>query len=126
MPERPSAEDEALIRNAYRAFNQRDINGALAAMTPDVDWPNGWEGGYVRGHDEMRACWTRQWSELDPSVVPGEMTVSADGRVIVRVEQQIRQPDGEVVHAGAVQHTYTMRDGLVARMDIVEVPPDHR
>jgi hypothetical protein len=27
----------------------RDIDAALAGMTEDVDWPNGWEGGYVKG-----------------------------------------------------------------------------
>ena len=37
-----------LIASAYKAFNSRDIDGALSAMRPDVDWPNGMEGGMVR------------------------------------------------------------------------------
>jgi ketosteroid isomerase-like protein len=41
---------EAPLRRAYEALNARDIDGALALMHPDVDWPNGWEGGRVHGH----------------------------------------------------------------------------
>lgn len=32
---------------AYTAFEARDIDSALAAMHPDVDWPNGMERGTV-------------------------------------------------------------------------------
>ena len=35
----------------YAAFNARDIDAALAGMHPEVDWPNGWEGGRVHGRD---------------------------------------------------------------------------
>jgi hypothetical protein len=41
---------ELLIRT-YRAFNARDVDAVLAAMHEDVDWPNGWEGGHVHGHE---------------------------------------------------------------------------
>ncbi len=52
-----------LFQGVYNAFNKRDIPGALKSMAPDVRWPNGWEGGYVNGHDEVRTYWTRQWAE---------------------------------------------------------------
>ena len=58
-----------LLRDAYAAFNRRDIAGVLASMSADVDWPNGMEGGHVRGHDEVRAYWTRQWAVLDLSLI---------------------------------------------------------
>lgn len=120
MSATPPPATAELIRSAYAAFNRRDIDGALAAMVPDVDWANGWEGGRVHGHDGVRAYWTRQWAELDSLAAPGAMSLAADGRIIVSVEQQIRQPDGEIVPAGDVQHIYTMRDGLVAHVEIVE------
>ena len=40
------------------------------------------------------------------------------GRVEVRVHQVVRNPEGDVLSDGYVQHAYTLRDGLVARMDI--------
>lgn len=34
-------EPDELLRNAYAAFNARDIDGALALMHLDVAWPTG-------------------------------------------------------------------------------------
>ena len=45
---------EALPRSVYAAFNTRDVVGCLAAITPDVDWANGWEGGRVLGRAAAR------------------------------------------------------------------------
>jgi hypothetical protein len=62
-------QERSLIR-IYEAFNRRDVDTVLAAMHSGVDWPNGWEGGRVTGHDEVRSYWSRQWAVLDPNVVP--------------------------------------------------------
>ena len=43
--------EEDLIRRGYDAFNRRDIDGALSLMQPDVDWPNGMEGGRIARMD---------------------------------------------------------------------------
>jgi ketosteroid isomerase-like protein len=110
----------ALLEGAYEAFNRRDVDTVLAGMAPDVDWPNAWEGGYVSGHDAVRDYWTRQWRELDPEVHPLAMTVEDDGRVRVLVEQTVRpagDPGAESTVASVV-HAYTLRDGLVTRMDV--------
>jgi ketosteroid isomerase-like protein len=114
----PAPETAELIERAYAAFNRRDIDGALASMTPDVEWANGWEGGHVHGHDAVRAYWTRQWAEIDPIVTPQSLGLEDDGRVSVTVDQQVRNASGVLVRAGLVRHVYTLRDGLVRRMDI--------
>jgi hypothetical protein len=36
----------------------------------------------------------------------------------VEVDQTVRDLDGTVIAAGRVRHVYTLRNGLVARMDI--------
>ena len=69
MPDKSAPEIE-LIRAAYAAFNARDIDAALALMTPDVAWPKAFKGGFVRGTEEVRAYWTQQWSEINPHVEP--------------------------------------------------------
>lgn len=41
-----------LLARTYAAFNARDIDGALAALHPVVDWPNGmdtFEDGLTKG-----------------------------------------------------------------------------
>ena len=80
----------ARVEAAYDAFNRRDVDAALAAMTADVAWANGWEGGHVHGHDAVRDYWTRQWGQLDPRVTPRAMTVDDRGRVLVDVDQVVR------------------------------------
>ena len=112
---------EELLRSMYAGFNARDIDAVLAAMTEDVDWPNAWEGGRLRGHDAVRDYWTRQWAAIDPRVEPVAIEPGVSGRVVVDVDQVVRDLAGEVMASGRVVHVYEMRDGLVARMD-VETP----
>ncbi|NYJ08152.1 nuclear transport factor 2 family protein [Petropleomorpha daqingensis] len=102
----------------YAAFNARDIDGVLAALATDVDWPNAWEGGRVVGHDAVRDYWTRQWAQLAPTVTPVRTTELPDGRVAVEVAQVVRALDGTVLREATVRHVYTFRNGLVARMDV--------
>jgi nuclear transport factor 2 (NTF2) superfamily protein len=111
------------LRTLYDAFNARDIDAVLAAMTDDVDWPNAWEGGRLRGKDQVRDYWTRQWAEIDPHVEPTEIRALRDGRISVEVDQVVRDKSGALLGANNVRHQYTLRDGLVARMDVEpEVP----
>ena len=87
-------------------------------MHPDVDWPNGMEGGRELGHAAVRAYWTRQFRLIDAHVEPVGFTTHDDGTVAVDVHSVVRSLDGEVVSDSRIVHVYTLRDGLVARMDI--------
>ena len=109
-----------LLREAYEAFNQRNLDGALALMSPTVDWPNGMEGGRVHGHEGVRDYWTRQWTMIDPHVDPVEMAPDEQGRIVVDVHQVVRDMTGKLLVDQMVQHIYTIRDGLIERMDIGE------
>jgi len=107
-----------LIHRTYDAFNQRDIDATLQSMHPQVQWPNGWEGGWVHGHDEVRNYWTRQWNEIDPRVTPVSITERPDGRVNVRVHQVVKDKQGKLVADGFVNHVYTFENGRVVKMEI--------
>jgi acyl-CoA thioester hydrolase len=110
---------QLLLTQAYEAFNARDIDTALELMHEDVDWPNGMEGGRVRGRDAVREYWTRQFTQIDSRVTPHQITVEDGGaRARVDVHQVVRTPDGEPLSDGRVAHVYALRDGLVERMDI--------
>lgn len=87
-------------------------------MHPDVDWPNGMEGGRELGHAAVRDYWTRQFRLIDSRVEPVGFTPREDGTVVVDVHQVVRDLDGHLLSDGHVQHVYTLRDGLVSRMDI--------
>jgi hypothetical protein len=114
----PPKTTEELLRRSYDAFNSRNIDAALALMTADVNWPNMIQGTRARGHDEVREYWKRQFEVIDPHVDPEKMTMMDDGRVVVDVHQIVKQLDGTVRDDRMVQHVYTLRDGLVERMDV--------
>jgi hypothetical protein len=111
---------ESQIARAYVAFNQRDIDGALALMTEDVSWPKASEGGKVVGKEEIRAYWTRQWGEFDGHVEPLEITVEDGGKVRVKVHQRVKNLQGEVLWDGEVLHVFTVNSGLIAAMDLAD------
>jgi hypothetical protein len=106
------------LEELYAAFNRRELPTLLAAMTPDVSWPNGWEGGVVHGHDEVTAYWTRQWAEIEPSVLPTGFRVEPDGRIAVTVHQVVRNRAGETLADQTVTHVYRFAGDLVAQMEI--------
>ena len=122
MPDQPRSDVE-LLRAAYAAFNARDVDAALAVMTPDVAWPRAFKGGFVRGHDEVRAYWTEQWSEIDPHVEPTSFHREGDGRVLVGVHQVVRDRSGAVLADGHVGHRFTFDAGLIRAMDVCAPPP---
>ena len=108
----------SMIQQAYSAFNQRNIDNALALMTQDVSWPRASEGGKVIGKDEIRAYWLRQWSEFDPHVEPLALTDQGEGRIRVRVRQLVKSLQGEILSDSEVVHVFTVRSGLIAAMDL--------
>ena len=77
----PGAHHEERLRSLYQAFNARDVDTCLAAMTPDVDWANGWEGGRVVGREAVRAYWERQWAAIDSTAEPTSVSERPDGTV---------------------------------------------
>lgn len=114
----PSALD--LLRATYAAFNSRDIAAAVALMTADVAWPRAFKGGFVHGPAEVRAYWTEQWGEIDPHVEPLAFHPGDDGQILVDVQQTVRDLAGTVLADSVVQHRFTLRDGLIEKMEVVE------
>lgn len=107
-----------LIKRAYSAFNARDIDAVLLLMHTDVHWPNDWEGGYVKGQDEVREYWTRQWKELDPNVEPVAFKEKQEGQIEVEVHQVAKDLNGNVLFDGIVKHVYAIENGLIKSMEI--------
>ncbi len=107
-----------LLIGTYKAFNARDIDGALAMMHPEVDWPNGMEGGRMRGRSNVRDYWQRQWGMINPHVEPVRFEDDDMGQTVVDVHQVIRDLAGTVLKDEFVQHVYSIRNNLIESMDI--------
>lgn len=118
MDGHPELDERELLIGAYRDFNARRIDAVLARMQPDVDWPNGMEGGRVNGHDEVRAYWTRQWGILNPHVDPMQIESGPAGRFRVQVHQVVHDLQGNLLADSVVHHVYTFRESLIESMEI--------
>lgn len=111
-----------LLRAAYAAFNARDIDAALATMTPDVAWPRAFKGGFVCGPEAIRAYWTEQWGEIDPHVEPVAFHPDEAGRILVDVHQVVRDLTGTVLADEHVGHRFTLAQGLIQTMEVGPIP----
>ena len=115
------SEAEETLRSAYRAFNARDVEAAIALMHPEVDWPNAWEGGRVVGRMAVRDYWNRQFAAISSKVEPQAFTKERDGSVTVDVHQVVHDAGtGELISDSRVRHRYRLEHGLVVRMDVLE------
>ena len=113
-----NTQTQSVIAQAYAAFNQRNVNGALALMSENVSWPTASEGGRVVGKEEVRAYWTRQWSQFDPHVEPIEIIDREGGKTDVRVRQIVKSLGGEILSDSEVWHVHTIANGLIECMEL--------
>jgi len=103
---------------AYHSFNTRDIGAVLSLMDTNVHWPNGWEGGYVEGHEAVRNYWTRQWKEVNPNVEPVSFKENEKGEIEVEVHQVVEDMKGNILADEMVKHVYIIEDDLIKSMEI--------
>lgn len=121
-PNQPKPSQIELLRAAYAGFNERDIDAALATMTPDVAWPRAFKGGFVQGPEAVRAYWTEQWSEINPRVEPVALHSGEDGCILVEVHQVVCDLAGAVMADEYVGHRFTLDQGLIQKMEVCSVP----
>jgi hypothetical protein len=117
--------DVELLKRMYDGFNARDIEGVLAALTDDVTWANGMDGGHVHGREAVRAYWTRQWAVVSPHVEPVGFHRTTDGTIVAEVRQTVHDLEGKPLEGQThglrdktVGHVFRLREGKVARFDI--------
>jgi ketosteroid isomerase-like protein len=115
--------DVRVVRRAFEAFSQRDVEGLVAACSPDIEFhlPTARlarTGRPYSGHDGVREYMRdagRVWSELrlDPSEFH-----ERDG-MVVAVGRVYAWGDGRVIDTPAAW-IWRMRDGLAVRVDVYE------
>jgi nuclear transport factor 2 (NTF2) superfamily protein len=117
-----------ILKYMYERFNARDIDGVLAALADDVAWANGMDGGYIYGRAAVREYWTRQWGIVSPHVKPVSFATAANGSIVVKVQQSVRdlagKPLQDQMHGlkdKLVQHVFRFQEGKVIRFDIEDI-----
>ena len=122
-------DDIKVLEHIYDRFNARDMDGVLIALTDDVAWANGMDGGHLHGREAVRAYWTRQWAMVSPHVEPVGFARTADGGIVAQVLQSVRDLEGNPLQGQThglkdktVGHVFHLREGKVARFDIQDAP----
>lgn len=110
--------DEDRIARLYEAFNARDFDRCFAMMTPDVSWPDELENGRLEGIGSVKTYFSSLTAPLRAHYEPISLFTPAPHRVDVLSRQVITSAaDGTVWSSTRARHSYTLRDGLVSRMD---------
>jgi hypothetical protein len=115
------ADAEEVLWSAYRAFNARDIEGAIQLMHAEVDGPT--PGRAVACSAGRRFATTRAGSSRPSraNVEPERFTEEPDGSITVDVHQVVHDAHtGELISDSRVRHRYRLEDGLVVTMDVLE------
>lgn len=110
-----------MIAIMYRHFNERNIDAAVSFMRDDVQWANGWKGGFVFGHDGVRNYWTAQWKEITPFVHPLSVSEKGNGQVEVLVHQIVHDKKGKLIVDGNVTHHFLFVSGLISKFEIENI-----
>ena len=108
----------ALLTKVYEAYNRRDFDAFFVLLAPDVDWPDQIEGGRLIGREAVRAYWVRNDRSIKVDSAPVSFADLPDGRIAVDVNQIVRNLAGQVWSDSCVRQIFTLRDGLVTRMDV--------
>ena len=109
--------DVALVLRAYEAWERGDIDEAVAALHPDVEWiePEEFPGGGRRQGPEAVAEYLREsraaWAELTSR----RRAHRRGGDVVIVHHVRGRLADG-TDHEATVADVFTVRDGQVVRM----------
>jgi predicted SnoaL-like aldol condensation-catalyzing enzyme len=107
------------FKELYQNFNERRIEDVISQMSIDVKWANGMEGGFVHGHDGVRAYWTRQFALVSSRVTPMELS-EENGLLKIKVHQVVHDLDGRLLADEMVFHFFRLRDDKIAEFVIGE------
>ena len=122
MSAAPSEPPEALatlIARLYDANQRRDLAAFSAVTHTDLEWPDLTRGGWLKGPAAVRDYWAYNDAALRVEVTPVEARLLPDGRIMVDVNQVVWNHAGQLWSDIRVRHCYTLRDGLIWRMDVL-------
>jgi hypothetical protein len=112
---------QTLLTRLYDIYNRRDFAAFSILLTPDVDWPDLVEGGRLTGREAVGASWARNDKSITVDIALVSFATLPDDRIAADVNQIVRNLAGQVWSDSCVRHVFTLRDGLIAKLDI-EVP----
>jgi ketosteroid isomerase-like protein len=115
-----------LIREGIEAFNRRDFDAALEAVSDDVTWERFLsraeaDSPYVRGKEELRAVWESQVEAVDIRIEPEEFIAAGDDKVVVPSRMVAHGSGSEIALSAPVTWVWTIDEtGRTAKVEAFE------
>lgn len=103
-----------LMRTAFDAYNRQDAATLLTLVTEDVLWPG--DEGMLRGKDELRAFWKRQWAETKTHDEVLAVQTREAGYVVVDLSQKVHAIDGTPISSARLRYGFVVKGGLIRRL----------
>jgi uncharacterized protein len=109
----------AVLRGAYAAFNRGDIDAAVQALDPQIEWSEPAEfpgGGTYHGRDGAKLYLTQSraaWAEVISEPV---QFIPAGTRIVVFVHARVRPKDRHEWQEVDLADVYTFRDSKAISM----------
>ena len=113
-----SQENVAAAQEAYKAFSQGDLAGALAGFDENAEWVTSDElplGGTLHGREEIGKAWASIPDYFDEFRVEPDEFIDAGDVVIVHGMQHARAKETGVAFDCAYLQLLRMRDGKTIR-----------
>ncbi|MGY0058535.1 nuclear transport factor 2 family protein [Streptomyces sp. LZ34] len=110
------------IRATYAGFRDRDVEGILSGMHPDVEWvhPDGMAkyglGGTKLGHAGIKEFLAHVPTVLGGMKLSPQEFIEQGDRVIVLGTREVTSRTGTTATLNFL-HSWTMRDGRATRME---------
>lgn len=120
MEDTPEVQAEiSALREAYAAFNRRDIEAALQPFDAQIEWSEPAEfagGGRWHGREGVRRYLTQSRASFAEGSSEPERFIAAGDRIVVFVHAHIRPVGSNEWQDVRLADVYTMRNGKAIQM----------
>ena len=109
-----------VLRDAYEALNDGDIERALAVLDEDAEWSEHSdlpEAGTYRGREAIRTFLERfleSWQDFDQEL---EEIIAGDPCVLIMLHSRVRGKGSGIAVEAQYAHLWTMEEGRGVRVD---------
>jgi len=111
------ADIKTVIKQAYFAFNKRDMDGALALMVEGVSWPKASESGKIVGKEEIRLLDSALGRVRSPCRTACNHQ-GTRGQSPRKSTPLVKNLDGDILSDTEVVHVFHVDNGRIAAMDL--------
>jgi ketosteroid isomerase-like protein len=117
----PSTSPGDVVRAIYAAIAERDWEAGFSLLSDDFEWhepAQAFHGGTHSGFEGIRQRLEEQLEVFDEFTIEPEEIHERGDRVAVPVRQRARGGASGVELEIRIGHLWTVRDGMIARLDV--------